>query len=103
MIRFYNGRVLTLAGDGELSRHEVWVEDGVISYVGPAKTETPAFEREIDLRGDLLLPGFKNAHAHSAMCFARSFADDVPLQEWLFDKIFPMEARLQPEDRKSVV
>ena len=98
MIRFYNGRVLTLAGDGELSRHEVWVEDGVISYVGPAKTETPAFEREIDLRGDLLLPGFKNAHAHSAMCFARSFADDVPLQEWLFDKIFPMEARLQPED-----
>ena len=44
------------------------------------------------------MPGFKNAHAHSPMCFLRSFADDLPLQQWLFDKVFPYEAKLTPED-----
>ena len=57
----------------------------------------PEFEREIDLGGDLVIPGFKNAHAHSAMTFLRSYADDLPLQSWLFDKVFPLEERLTPE------
>ncbi len=33
------------------------------------------------------MPGFKNAHTHSAMTFLRSYADDMKLQEWLFDKV----------------
>ena len=98
MIRFYNGRVLTLNGNYDLSSDEVWIEGDKISYVGPRRPDAPAFAREIDLKGDLLMPGFKNAHAHSAMTFVRSFADDLPLQSWLFDKIFPLEAKLTPED-----
>jgi len=43
------------------------------------------------------MPGFKNAHTHSAMTFGRSIADDMPLQPWLFDRIFPLEAKLSPE------
>ena len=46
------------------------------------------------LKGYLLMPGFKNAHTHTAMVFLRSYADDLPLQEWLYDKVFPHEARL---------
>jgi 5-methylthioadenosine/S-adenosylhomocysteine deaminase len=58
----------------------------------------PEFERQIDLRGNLLMPGFKNAHTHTAMTFLRSYADGQPLQKWLFESIFPMEDKLTPED-----
>lgn len=94
MIRFYNGRVL----EGlDVTENEVWVSDSRIVYVGSRKEEMPVFEREIDLGGDLLMPGFKNAHTHSGMTFLRSLADDLPLQDWLFKQVFPREARLNPE------
>ncbi len=42
------------------------------------------------------MPGFKNAHTHTPMTFLRSFADDLPLQEWSAkQKVFPNEARLK--------
>ena len=97
MIRFFNGRVLTLADGLTVTEDEVWVRDDKICRVGPAPEALPAFEREIDLRGGLLMPGFKDAHTHSAMTFCRSLADDVPLQPWLFEQIFPLEAKLTPE------
>ena len=94
MIRFYNGRVL----EGlTITENEVWTDGDRIAYVGPAREEAPVFEREIDLGGDLLMPGFKNAHTHSAMTFLRSMADDLPLQDWLFRQVFPREAKLTPE------
>jgi 5-methylthioadenosine/S-adenosylhomocysteine deaminase len=68
-----------------------------IKYIGKTKPEG-VFEREINLSGNLLMPSFKNAHTHSAMTFLRSYADDLPLQEWLFTKIFPMEAKLTGDD-----
>ena len=94
MIRFYNGRVLTFSGGISIDNNEVWTDGGAICYVGPKKTDMPQFEREIDLKGDVLMPGFKNAHTHSAMTFVRSFADDLPLDKWLYEKIFPREAKL---------
>ena len=94
MIRFYNGRVLESL---DVTENEVWTDGAKIAYVGPARADMPAFEREIDLRGDLLMPGFKNAHTHSAMTFLRSLADDLPLQDWLFRQVFPREAKLNPE------
>ena len=90
MIRFYNGKLLSFADGFEITDREVWVEESMILYVGPAIEAHPPFEREIDLKGNLLMPGFKNAHAHSAMTFLRSYADDLPLQSWLFDKVFPL-------------
>lgn len=98
MIRLYNARIMPMTSDCSVFTGEVWTDGGKIAYAGPARSgETPAFEREIDLRGDLVIPGFKNAHAHSAMTFLRSYADDLPLQSWLFDKVFPLEARLTPD------
>ena len=97
MIRFYNGKVLSFGGGLKITEDEVWVEGSRIVYVGPARAELPAFQRQIDLQGDLLMPGFKDAHTHTAMVFLRSYADDMPLQEWLYDKVFPHEAKLTPE------
>ena len=94
MIRFYNGRVLEPAG---LSENEVWIDGAEIRYVGPKRDDMPAFSRQIDLRGDLLMPGFKDAHTHSGMTFLRSAADDLPLQDWLFRQVFPREAKLTPD------
>ncbi len=97
MIRFFHGRVLTCYGGLRVTEQEVWTDGSRIVYVGPETAEKPVFEREIDLNGDLLIPGFKDAHTHSAMTFLRSYADDLPLQSWLYDKVFPLEERLNPE------
>ena len=97
MIRFYNGKLLRLKGGVQLSEDEVWTEGSRIVYVGPTKADSPEFEREIDLNGDLLMPGFKNAHTHTAMTFLRSYADDMPLNDWLYKQVFPMEAKLNSE------
>lgn len=104
--RIYNAKVLTMNLSARLFTGEVWVEGNRITYAGPEmKTEKlpetgrrPVWDREIDAGGDLLMPGFKNAHTHSAMTFLRSYADDLPLLEWLHQQIFPMEAKLQAED-----
>lgn len=98
MIRFFNGRVLTLNNNFNITTDEVWVEGSTIVYIGKEKNDGTAFEREIDLNGNLLMPSFKNAHTHSAMTFGRSLSDDMPLQEWLYDKIFPIEAKLTADD-----
>ena len=97
MIRFYNGRVLSFVNGTEITSDEVWTDGGSICYVGPKKAVMPRFERQIDLNGDLLLPGFKNAHTHSAMTFLRSMADDMPLDRWLNEQVFPREAKLSPD------
>lgn len=101
-IRFYNCRILTMEEGNDIVAGELHVKDGKISYVGTeekAEEPTSAWDREIDGGGNLLLPGFKNAHTHSAMTFLRSYADDLPLQEWLYEKVFPMEAKLTKDDQ----
>lgn len=100
MIRFYNAKILTLEnGFDIIDNGELWVDGNRISYVGSEKcTDSISFEREIDLQNNLLMPSFKNAHTHSAMTFGRSFSDDMPLQQWLYDKIFPLEAQLVGDD-----
>lgn len=97
MIRFYNCKILTLDGSFEIIDNcELWTDEDKIVYIGENKKGT--FEREIDCMGNLLMPGFKNAHAHSPMTFLRSFADDLPLDKWLNEAVFPMEAKLRAED-----
>ena len=99
-IRFQNARILPMEyADGTVLSGELWVENGRITLVGdPNGRKLPAFDREIDCKGNLLLPGFKNAHTHSAMTFLRSFADDKPLHNWLHEDCFPMEAHLSGDD-----
>lgn len=111
----------------EIFLGEVWVKDDKIFHVGrgaegqsgeervpalslqergegPGGTEAGGpgepilWDREIDCRGNLLMPGFKDAHTHSGMTLLRSFADDMPLHDWLTKQIFPVEAKMTGED-----
>lgn len=95
--RFYNAQVLTMK-DLNIFSGEVWIEDNKISYVGKSKETSAHFDREIDVQNNLIMPGFINAHTHSGMTFLRSMADDMPLQQWLNEKVFPIEAKLTQDD-----
>ncbi|MCI9397419.1 MAG: amidohydrolase [Lachnospiraceae bacterium] len=104
--RFYHAKILTMETTA-IMEGELWVQDDKILYVGEGgdaaaicqslSIESILWDREIDCGGNLLMPGFKNAHTHSAMTFLRSYADDLPLQDWLFKQVFPMEAKLDGE------
>ena len=95
-IRFFNGYYLEQTNVPV--KGEVHIEDGHIVYAGPSTEKHISFDREINLKGRLLMPGFKNAHTHSPMTFLRSFADDMKLADWLEKKVFPYEARLSGGD-----
>ncbi|MBE6889592.1 MAG: amidohydrolase [Ruminococcaceae bacterium] len=95
-LRFYNAKILTMVDDN-IIEGELHTDGGKITYVGAPKAEQGSFDREIDLSGKLIIPGFKNAHTHGAMTFLRSFADDLPLNDWLYQQVFPHEAKLTEE------
>ena len=97
-IRFYNARIITAEKNSSIISGELHVENDIISYVGDEKKSDANFDRQIDCKGNLIIPGFKNAHTHSAMTFMRSYADDLPLQEWLFERVFPREDKLTSDD-----
>ena len=104
-IRIYNALILPLTESDVTAKPlviegELQIADDRITYVGnsadaPVSTQ---WDREIDACGNVIMPGFKNAHTHSGMTFLRSYADDLPLQQWLYDKVFPLEAAMTAED-----
>ena len=96
--RFYNARILPLDGGTPLFSGELIVDGSKIASMGETAANAGPFDREVDCHGNLLMPGFKNAHTHSAMTFLRSLADDLPLQSWLTEQVFPKEAQLTPDD-----
>ena len=95
--RLYNARILTMAEGYEPFWGEIWIENDKILYAGPEKPSDMHWDVQRNINGNLVLPGFKNAHTHSAMTFLRSYADDLPLQDWLNTQVFPMEAKLDAE------
>ncbi len=54
--------------------------------------------RLVDCSGLAILPPFYNGHCHAAMTLLRGFADDMPLQEWLQNHIWPFEAKIKAKD-----
>lgn len=98
-IRFFNARILDK--NFRIQEGELHVKGSSITYIGAENPDETLrwekWDREIDVKGNLLIPGFKNAHTHSAMTFLRSYADDLPLMDWLHKKVFPLEAKLKDE------
>ena len=86
----------------DLQTHRwVGVRDGRIAYLGkqaPAGAEAEAYGEVYDGRGKLLVPAFYNAHAHAPMTLLRGYAENLPLQAWLNDMVWPFEAKMTPED-----
>ncbi len=95
------GTVLTMTGPQDVfANGVVAVENGGIVYAGhpegaPPEVMAPDWPtRRIDASGRLVLPGLINCHTHAAMVLLRGYADDMRLMEWLQNKIWPAEDRL---------
>ena len=86
--------VIAITPSGEI-RGCVGVDGRFIDYVGAE--ESSGYDEVIDGKNAIALPGFVNAHAHLPMVLFRGYAEDMALQPWLFEKIFPAEDKLTPE------
>lgn len=82
-----------------LENAEIHVEDGRLRYVGPA-ADAPSFEADETIGGEhmVAIPGLINTHTHVAMTLLRGYADDMALEPWLQDRIWPFEANLTADD-----
>ncbi len=93
--------VLTMDGEEDIIRDgEIAVRGDKIYHVGQAGSTPGDFqpERVLEYPGMVAMPGFVNCHTHAAMTLLRGYADDLPLMQWLREKIWPLEEHLTPED-----
>jgi len=96
-IYFKNALIITMNQNEEPFYGSLRVESNTISEIGinvlPKKDD-----EIIDCKNNILMPGFKNAHSHMAMCFGKGTCDNMDLNTWLFDHIFPMENAMRKDD-----
>ncbi len=94
-LRLDAGWIVPVEPAGTLSGHAVIVDAGRIAAIVPTRTADQTFvaRTQVALPGHVLIPGLINAHTHAAMTLFRGIADDVPLQSWLEQHIWPREAR----------
>lgn len=91
-----NVTLLPETGYGEGNWH-ITIENKRIASITKNLPDTVGAE-VIDAKGNLLIPGFYNAHCHAAMTLFRGYGEDLPLQRWLEERIFPAEDRLNYEN-----
>ena len=89
-----NATLLPEYGYGD-QKCNLLIENGVIRQITAEAIADPAAEL-IDCAGNLLMPAFYNIHCHAAMTLFRGYGEDLPLQRWLEEKIFPAEELLTP-------
>ncbi|SDX92222.1 amidohydrolase [Halopenitus persicus] len=92
------GRVLH--PDGRVSEADVLIDAdaGRIEAVGEDVTAGREIARTLDAEGGLVMPGLVNGHTHVSMTLLRGYADDKPLESWLREDIWPVEAELTDDD-----
>jgi len=91
--------LLPIDGRGIIKEGLIAIKDGTITYAGKeAKAPQMRAEKGIEGRGKVAMPGLVNCHTHLAMTLFRGIAEDQPLQKWLKQTIWPLEAKLKPSD-----
>ncbi|MBZ4645999.1 MAG: 5-methylthioadenosine/S-adenosylhomocysteine deaminase [Petroclostridium sp.] len=94
-----NATIVTMEDENKVVHNGyIAIVDDRITYVGETLPEDFLPQVIIEGRDRVVLPGLINAHTHTPMVLLRSYADDLPLQEWLFEKIFPIEDKFAAED-----
>ncbi len=94
------GTIITMGSKGIIRDGSVVVENGNIIDVGSSNSirhKYPSYEK-IDAKGKVVIPGFVNTHQHAAMSLLRGYADDIPLREWLEERIWPIEKQMTGRD-----
>ncbi|WP_058302501.1 amidohydrolase [Gorillibacterium timonense] len=80
------------------------VEGDRIVYLGdgvPASETAKGFDETVNGNHRLFMPGLVNTHGHAAMSLLRGVGDDLALQVWLEEKMWPNEARFTAEDVRA--
>jgi 5-methylthioadenosine/S-adenosylhomocysteine deaminase len=79
---------------------DIGIADGIITFIVQHGQAPVSFRADKKISGSrrLAMPGMVNAHTHCGMTVMRNTADDLPLHKWLFDRIFPIEAKMTDED-----
>jgi 5-methylthioadenosine/S-adenosylhomocysteine deaminase len=91
-----------LTQDFEVERGFVGTEGAFITYVGATEPDdAQRFGERYNGAGRLLIPGMYNAHAHVPMTLLRGYAEGLALQDWLYNKVFPFEAKIDAEKAYS--
>lgn len=96
-----NAKILTMNESNDIiDNGSIAIRDDKIYFVSREGIIPPDFSSSntIDAKGKLVMPGLINTHTHAAMSLLRNYADDLPLEKWLFDKVFPVEDRFTGED-----
>ena len=89
----------TLPGlDGANRIVDVLIEGNRFSKITESGVDVPAGAEVVDCSRFALFPAFYNGHTHAAMSLLRGYADDMPLQKWLQEYIWPFEAKLTGDD-----
>lgn len=92
-----NVKILTMA-DGEVIKNgNIYIENEKIKKITSDKIDY-SYDKKIDGKNYLAMPGFVNAHTHVGMSLFRNFSDDVELMTWLNEKIWPLEDKLIEQD-----
>lgn len=92
-----NVKILTMS-DGEVIKNgNIYIENEKIKKITSDKIDF-SYDKKIDGKNYLAMPGFVNAHTHVGMSLFRNFSDDVELMTWLNEKIWPLEDKLIEED-----
>lgn len=93
-----NGTFAVLTADRPVIHGYMLVEGDTISYIGEERPEGVEGAETLDGKGLLFLPGLINTHGHAAMSLLRGYGDDMVLQTWLQEKMWPMEAKFTAAD-----
>ncbi|MDH7607017.1 MAG: amidohydrolase [Candidatus Bathyarchaeota archaeon] len=91
--------VLPMDGRSLIEDGAIAIKNGRIIFVGKSTSaEGISAEEKIDAKGKVAMPGLVNCHTHVSMTLFRGLAEDKPLDVWLRETIWPLEARLNCED-----
>jgi len=98
VLRIKNVDIVTIDQENRIIENSnIYIEDGIITHIGDEVLGIEVKDT-IDGRNKAALPGLVNAHTHMGMSLLRNYADDLPLHQWLTEKIWPVEANLNSED-----
>jgi 5-methylthioadenosine/S-adenosylhomocysteine deaminase len=97
----YNATIITCNMDNDvIEAGSIGFEGEKVIFVGKTPENLSSYEKTIDLKGNYVLPGLVNTHGHTPMSLLRGYADDLHLQTWLGEKIWPLEEKYTPEHAK---
>lgn len=84
--------IVTQNVSNEIVRGDIYIEDNKIVEIGKINVEA-----DFVIRNRIVIPGLINMHTHLPMTLLRGYGDDLPLEEWLTTRIWPIEAKLKAE------